>query len=209
VTLLGLVFAVGLIFTQMAIYLGLMENASIVIDHTPGDIWITSKNCRNFEFSQPFPEFIHNHVCATEGIESAEKLIIAWGIIKNKDGGSEQVEIIGYNPDTGVGGPWKMKAGDPRAVKNGDFIVVDESAKRLGNFAVGDYRGISAGLGYLVSLSLTLLSVKFYEVMEIPMVMRGWVNIAVLGLTVAMCFSASSFSMRKVRKIDPAVLFRG
>ncbi len=358
VTLVGLVFAVGLIFAQMGIYLGLMENASIVIDHTPGEIWITSKNCRNFEFSQPFPEFIHNHVSATEGVQWAEKLIIAWGIIKNKNGGSEQVEIIGFNPDTGIGGPWKMKAGEPWAVKNGDFIILDDSAtKRVGQITVGDYRevlgrrlqivgisegvrsfttapfvfasyrtaqkvaghigydqtvfivakvspgysvssvvkslkkklsgvdvyskeafsrktrlywtietgvgfsffitilisffvgmlivgqtiynsavehvkeygtlkamgasnweinkillsqaSVSAGLGYLVSLFLTLLSVKLYQWMEIPMAMKEWATILVLGLSVAMCFSASFFSMRKIRNIDPAILFRG
>jgi ABC-type lipoprotein release transport system permease subunit len=45
--------------------------------------------------------------------------------------------------------------------------------------------------------------------MEIPMVMKPWVNILVLGLTVAMCFSAFFFSMRKIKNIDPAILFRG
>ena len=44
ITLLGVVFAVSsLIFAQMGIYLGLMETSSVIIDHTPGDIWITSK----------------------------------------------------------------------------------------------------------------------------------------------------------------------
>src|SRR3989339_495461 len=81
ITLVGVVFAVALIFAQIGIYLGLMETSSVIIDHTPGDIWITSKNSRNFDFSQPFPEYKINSVLAVEGIESAEKLIVVWGII--------------------------------------------------------------------------------------------------------------------------------
>jgi putative ABC transport system permease protein len=137
-TLLGVVFAVSLTFAQVGIYLGLMETSSLVIDHTPGDIWVTSKNCRNFDFSQPIPEYLYYHVLATEGVQWAENLIITWGVIKQKGGGTEQVEIVGYNPDTGIGGPWKMKAGSAGAVKNGNFVIVDESTmRRIGKVNVG------------------------------------------------------------------------
>ena len=62
ITLVGIVFAVGLIFAQMGIYLGLMATSSVIIDHTPGDIWVTSQNNKNFDFSQPFPEIGRAHV---------------------------------------------------------------------------------------------------------------------------------------------------
>lgn len=355
--LLGVVFAVSLIFAQMGIYLGLMETSSVVIDHTPGDIWITSKNCKNFDFSQPIPEYLHYHVLSVEGIEWAENLIITWGVIKQEEGGTEQVEIVGFNPDTGIGGPWKMKVGDIRAVKNGNFAIVDESAmKRLGKISVGDYRevlwrrvkivGISQGiksfttapiiftsyhfaqklvswigpdntvfviakvspgysvnkviqdlkkrlkgvdvyskkafsrktrfywtmetgvgfsflltilisffigalivgqtiynstlehikefgtlkalgasnfniyqiifsqafinalLGFLISLVFTICSVKFYEAVGMVMVMKNWVNILVLALTLTMCLSSAFVSVQRVKKIDPAILFK-
>ena len=358
ITLIGIVFAVGLIFAQMGIYLGLMATSSVIIDHTPGDIWVTSQNNKNFDFSQPFPEYIYDHVLSTEGVQSAEKLIVAWGLIKQQQGGTEQVEIIGFNPDSGIGGPWKMKEGDPSAVKNGNFIIVDESAKqRLGDIRVGDYRdilfrrlqivGISEGVrsfttapfvftsyklaqslvgyigpdntvfviakaapgfsvaqvvdnlqgklkgvdvytkeafsrktrlywtietgvgfsflltivisflvgmlivgqtiynstmehikefgtlkalgadnfeiykiifsqalinalaGYLISLVLTLASVKLYQAVGTVMVINGWLNLVVLALTLFMCLSAAAVSIRKIKRIDPAILFRG
>jgi putative ABC transport system permease protein len=358
ITLLGVVFAVGLIFAQLGIFLGLMETSSVIIDHTPGDIWVTSKNSKNFDFSQPFPEYLINQVRSEEGIQWAEKLIVSWGLIKQKEGGTEQVEIVGYNPDTGIGGPWEMKAGDSKAVKNGNFAIVDDSAKkRLGSIQVGDYRdvlfrrlqivGISLGVksfttapiiftsyelaqrlvgyigpdntvfvvakvapghsvdktienlkqrlqgvdiyseaafsmktrrywaietgvgfsflltilvsfligmlivgqtiynstmehikefgtlkalgaengeiyriifsqalinalaGYLASLVITMLSVKIYEATDMVMVVRWWVNILVLALTLVMCFSASFVSIRKIKRVEPAILFRG
>ncbi len=143
VTLLGVVFAVSLMFTQIGIWIGMMESSSIIIDHTPADIWLTSKNSRNFDFSQSIPEYIYYQALSVPGVKWAEKLIVAWGLITEKEGGTESIEIIGYNPDTGVGGPWKMKEGATQDVKNGYFVIVDQSAmKKLGNVKVGEYRDI-------------------------------------------------------------------
>jgi putative ABC transport system permease protein len=181
ITLLGLVFAVGLIFAQLGIYLGLMQSASLLIDKTPGDIWITSKNSKNFDFSQPIPEYIYYHVLSNEGILWAEKLVVAWGVIKQKKGGTEQVEVVGYNPDTGIGGPWDMKEGDPRAVANGNFGIIDESAmRRLGHVEVGDYRevnwrrlqvvGISRGVRSFTTAPIVFTSYKFAQALS------GWIG---------------------------------
>lgn len=357
-TLLGVVFSVALIFAQIGIFLGLMETSSVIIDHAPGDIWITSKNNKNFDFSQPFPEYIYHQVSSEQGIQWAEKLIVSWGLIKQKEGGTEQVEIVGFNPDTLIGGPWKMKAGSAAALKNGKYVIVDESARRrLGDIQVGEYRdilyrrlqivGISSGVksfttapivftsyqvaqglvawlgpdntvfviakvapgfsvsrvtehlrtrltgvdvytkeafsmktrrywaietgvgfsflltifisffigmlivgqtiynstvehikefgtlkalgadnadiykiifsqalinalaGYLLSLIITLISVKLYEMTDMVMVVKGWVNLVVLGLTLLMCITAAFVSISKIKKLDPAILFRG
>lgn len=358
ITLIGVVFAVALIFAQIGIYLGLMETSSIIIDHTPGDIWITSKNSRNFDFSQPFPEYKINSVLAVEGIESAEKLIVVWGIIKQEEGGTEQVEIVGYNPDTGIGGPWKMKAGHYRNVKNGNYAIIDESSmRRLGKISVGEYRevinkrlqivGMSEGVksfttapiiftsykaaqnlggyvgpdntvfiianvregyplkdvvtklqntlynldvytkaefskktrlywtietgvgfsflitilisfligmlvvgqtiynstieylkefgtlkaigatnfdiykiifseafinatvGYIIGLIITLITIKIYRATELVFTIKTWVLLLVFILTLIMCFSSAFISVRKIKKIDPALVFRG
>ncbi|MEK7307766.1 MAG: FtsX-like permease family protein [Nitrospirota bacterium] len=358
ITLIGVVFAVALIFAQIGIYLGLMETSSVIIDHTPGDIWITSKNSRNFDFSQPFPEYKINSVLAVEGIESAEKLIVAWGIIKQKEGGTEQVEIVGYNPDTGIGGPWKMKEGHYRNVKNGNYAIIDESSiRRLGKISIGEYREvlnkrlqivgmseevksfttapiiftsykaaqnlgsyvgpdntvfiianvregyplkdvvaklqntlynldvytkaefskktrlywtietgvgfsflitilisfligmlvvgqtiynstieylkefgtlkaigatnfdiykiifseafINATAGYIIGLIITLITIKIYQVTEMVFSIKIWVLLLVFIMTLIMCFSSAFISVRKIKKIDPALVFRG
>jgi len=358
ITLLGVVFAVALIFAQIGIYMGLMETSSIIIDHTPGDIWVTSKNSRNFDFSQPFPEHKINQVIATEGIESAENLIVVWGVIKQKEGGTEQVEIIGYNPNTGIGGPWRMREGYISAVKNGNYAIIDESSmRRLGKFKIGDYKevlqkrlkivGISEGVksfttapiiftsykvaqslggyvgpentvfivakvkdgysvkevverlrkslhdldvytkdefsrktrlywtietgvgfsflitilisfligmlivgqtiynstmeylkefgtlkaigatnfdiykiifseaminaifGYIIAFIVTLLSTKVYQATDMVFAIKIWIALLVFFLTLLMCLSAAFFSVRKIRRIDPVLVFRG
>ncbi len=68
---------------------------------------------------------------------------------------------------------------------------------------------INAFFGYLISLIITLLSVSIYEATDMVMVVRWWTNLLVLGLTLLMCVSAAFVSVRKIKRIDPAILFRG
>ena len=68
---------------------------------------------------------------------------------------------------------------------------------------------MNALLGYLVSLVVTLLSAKLYNAIGTVMVVNTSTNLLVLGLTLIMCLSATVVSMRRIRNIDPAILFRG
>src|SRR5688572_13471650 len=128
ITVIGVTFSVVLIFSQFGIYLGFMENASIIIDNTQADLWMTSKNSSNFDFPVPFSELKLNKVKATPGVAAADKLLLGWANMKRKDGGSENIELVGFNPETGVGGPWKIKEGTISDIKAGKAVIVDESA---------------------------------------------------------------------------------
>ncbi len=140
ITLVGVTFSVVLVFSQFGIYLGFMRNASIIIDNTPVDIWITSKNSANFDFPLPFSEGKLNKVKEVPGVAWADKLILTWANMKKIDGGSENIELIGFNPETGIGGPWNLKEGSIQALKAGKGIIVDESAfAKLGPLRIGDY----------------------------------------------------------------------
>lgn len=140
ITLVGVTFSVVLVFSQFGIYIGFMRNASIIIDHTPVDIWVTSKNSANFDFSLPFAERKLNKVRETTGIAWADRLILTWATMRRADGGSENIELVGFNPETGVGGPWALDEGSLQDVKIGNSIVVDESAfGKLGRLEVGGH----------------------------------------------------------------------
>jgi putative ABC transport system permease protein len=145
ITLVGVTFSVVLVFAQFGIYFGFMRNASIIIDNTPVDIWITSKNSANFDFPLPFAENKLNKVKEVPGVAWADRLILTWTNLKKKDGGSENVELIGFNPETGIGGPWNLQQGSIQALKGGLGIIVDESAfPKLGTLRIGDYVEVNA-----------------------------------------------------------------
>ncbi|MEW6218148.1 MAG: ABC transporter permease [Thermodesulfobacteriota bacterium] len=143
ITLVGIAFSVVLILIQVGVYLGMMANTASIIEHADGDIWITARNNRNFDFSLPFPEYRENKAKAVQGVAWVKKLILVWSLMKLKEGGSENVEVVGFDPDSGLGGPWEMVAGEIREVKYHRGVIVDESSfSKLGEMRIGDDREI-------------------------------------------------------------------
>lgn len=172
ITLGGISVAIVLIFMQGGMYLGYMSNASGMIDRSAADVWIVSKNSPNFDWSRPFPERYLNKVRSTPGVMAAKTLIFAWAFLKRLDGGTDQVEIIGFHPsetELGWGEPWGFIAGGIASVLGGDNIIIDDSAKeRLGTLNLGDkveimetdvkIRGITHGIRSLSTAPYVFVS---------------------------------------------------
>jgi putative ABC transport system permease protein len=136
VTLVGVIFSSYLTLTEVALYIGMMENATAVIRHAGADLWVTSRGIRNFDFAKLFPEDRVKQVLALPDVLWARPIMLTWGFLKLADGAQEQVEIVGYDPLSLVGAPWKMAKGSARDVRGGPFIILDQSAARH----VGDVR---------------------------------------------------------------------
>jgi putative ABC transport system permease protein len=138
ITLVGIVFSTVLTLIEVAIYLGMMGNATGVVQHTDADIWVVSQNVPNFDFSQPFPAYRINRIRALDEVLWAEKIHVWFAFLKLADGRREQAQVIGFNPDTGIGGPWSMVTGSPADVKGGHYIIMDQSSQqRLGKLELG------------------------------------------------------------------------
>ncbi|MHB9119723.1 MAG: FtsX-like permease family protein [Burkholderiales bacterium] len=157
ITLIGIAISTVLALVQIAVYLGMMGNATALIRHTDGDIWITSKNVQSFDFALPFPAQRVNAVRGLSEVLWAEKILVNYGFIKLANGGREQIQFIGFNPDTGVGGPWSMVDGAAPAVKGGRYMIMDQtSEQRLGKLVPGGLWEMTFGREYafrLVGLS--------------------------------------------------------
>lgn len=142
ITLAGITVAILLVFMQGGMYLGFMSNASGMIDHTTADVWIVSRNSPNFDWSRPFPERYINKVRSTPGVLKAKTLIFAWAFMRRADGGTDQVEVIGFHPseERGWGEPWGFIAGGIESVLGGAYMIIDESARdRFGRLELGDH----------------------------------------------------------------------
>jgi len=173
ITLVGIVFSTVLTLLEVAIYIGMMGNATGVVRHTDADIWVMSKNVPNFDFSQPFPAYRIDRVRAFDQVLWADKIHVWFAFLKLHDGRREQAEVIGFNPDTGVGGPWSMAVGTPAEVKGGHYMIMDTSARqRLGELKIGSLWELN--LFRAQSFKLVALSKGVVSFTTIPVVFTSY-----------------------------------
>lgn len=126
VTLTGIVFAIILIAVQIGLFIGFATTTSSNIDHSNVDLWVAFKGVRYFDMGSPIPERKLYQVLATPGVAEAEKYIENFTQWKRPDGGREAVIVVGFNPDTGIGGPWDLAAGNAQDVKSADSVIIDK-----------------------------------------------------------------------------------
>jgi putative ABC transport system permease protein len=126
VTLTGVVFAVVLIAIQLGMFIGFASITSHIIDRSKADLWVATKDVQHIEVGVPFSESKLYQVLATPGVAHAEKYIVQFGYWRRPDGAAETALIVGFNPDSELGGPWDVVAGNVKDLRLDDTIMVDE-----------------------------------------------------------------------------------
>jgi len=149
-TIAGVAFAVTLVFVQIGLFLGLLDNASVTIDRIDADLWVTSRNTPNVDFAHGFPEGYVQRVRSVDGVERADNLLIQFLNVALPNGAEEGMLAYGLEDFSRWGIPWNVEQGSLADLRRGDFLFLDASAeRRYGPFAVGDYREI---FGYRVKI---------------------------------------------------------
>jgi len=133
VTLTGVIFAVVLVAIQVGLFIGFQTATSNVIDNSKADLWVTSKDVGYIESGLPFSERKLYQALAVPGVVTGEKYIAQFGRWRRPDGGEENTEILGFDPDKGLGGPWNVVEGRADYVKQSDAVIIDRLyQKKLG-----------------------------------------------------------------------------
>jgi len=142
ITVSGVAFAVTLVFVQVGLFLGLMDNASLSIEKFDADLWITSHNTANVDFGHAFPETYIKRVRSIPGVERADNLIIWFMNVNLPTGAVESTEVYALENFTwGFPAPNSIVEGNLEDLRRGPYIVLDDSAKkRWGAFEVNEYR---------------------------------------------------------------------
>ncbi|HEX9800117.1 MAG TPA: ABC transporter permease [Thermoanaerobaculia bacterium] len=149
-TVAGVAFAVTLVFVQIGLFLGLLDNASVTIERIDADLWVTSKNTPNVDFAHSFPESRVQRVRSVPGVARADNLLVQFLNLQLPSGAEEGMLVYALEDFARWGIPWRVVEGNLADLRRGDFLVLDDSAeRRYGPFAVGDYREI---VGYRVKI---------------------------------------------------------
>jgi putative ABC transport system permease protein len=143
ITVSGVAFAVTLVFVQIGLFEGLLDNASITIEQTTADLWVTSRNTPNVDFSNTFSETLVQRVRSIPGVQRADNLIVWFAEVALPTGVTENAVMYALEDFAPWNIPWKVLEGNMRDLRRGKFVMFDESAvKRFGAFEVGEFREI-------------------------------------------------------------------
>lgn len=143
ITVSGVAFAVTLVFVQVGLFLGLMDNASVTIERMSADLWVTSRNTPNIDFSHTFPETYVQRVRSVPGVARADNLIVWFMQVSLPSGAQEGTEVYALEDFSAWNIPWKVTSGNLDDLKRGNYFFLDGSAvRRFGPFSVGEYREV-------------------------------------------------------------------
>lgn len=143
ITVSGVAFAVTLVFVQMGLFMGLLDNASITIEHLDADLWVTSRNTANVDFAQTFPETAVQRVRSIPGVGRADNLIVWFMTIALPTGSKEGTLVYALEDFERWNLPWNVTEGNLQDLRRGRYFFLDESAeKRYGAFRTGEYREV-------------------------------------------------------------------
>ena len=143
ITVSGVAFAVTLVFVQVGLFLGLLDNASVTIDHISADLWVTSRNTPNVDFAHTFPETSVQRVRSVPGVDRADNLIVWFMTVNLPSGAQEGTLVYALDDFRRWNIPWNIESGELDDLKRGQYFFLDGSAvKRYGPFATGEYREI-------------------------------------------------------------------
>lgn len=143
ITVSGVAFAVTLVLVQVGLFWGLLSKSTVTIDNARADLWVTSKNTPNIDFSHTYPATTVLRVRGVPGVERADNVVITFMEIQLPNGAQEGCLVYALDDFTAWNLPWNVTAGSIEDVRRGDYIFMDESAaRRFGPFAVGEYREI-------------------------------------------------------------------
>jgi putative ABC transport system permease protein len=141
ITVSGVAFAVALVFVQVGLFLGLLDNASVTIEHADADLWVTSRNTPNVDFAHTFPEGAIERVRSVPGVARADNLIVWYMTLTLPSGAQEASLVYALGDFRRWNIPWNVAEGDLSDLRRGQYVFLDDSAvKRFGAFRVGEYR---------------------------------------------------------------------
>jgi len=143
ITVAGVAFAVTLVLVQVGLFRGLLAKATVTIDNADADLWITSKNTPNIDFSHAFSETAVMRARGVPGVARADNLIITFMEIQLPNGAQEGALVYALDDFRAWNLPWNVTAGRVEDLRRGHYLMLDESAeRRFGPFRVGDHREI-------------------------------------------------------------------
>ena len=136
----GVVFSLVLVNVQGGLYLGLMKKASLLIDLSDADLWITHQLVENVDLAREIPESWQQRTRSVPGVKAAVPYIVGKGTASVANGHMEDVWVIGSDPDSMLGSAWGFVEGSRADLRRPYGVSFDEvDSEKLGHPGIGDW----------------------------------------------------------------------
>jgi len=126
VTLVGIVFALVLILVQVGLFLGFLDTSSNIVGHSNADLWITAPSIPHVNGGAVLSENHRYLALGAPGVERVERYSVFFVNWKLPTGAQESVQVVGFHPDSDMGGPWNLTQGSVQDLWREDAVIIDE-----------------------------------------------------------------------------------
>ncbi|KQH82366.1 ABC transporter permease [Thermococcus thioreducens] len=120
----GVALSVTLVIILLGVYYGMTTLGTNYIVHTDADLWVGQEGIHDLWHTYSLlPRGLGDEIKSVDGVESVHELIgRAVQIEVPRSGAKKTVYIVGFDPTSGVGGPWDIVMGTGE-IKNGEAVV--------------------------------------------------------------------------------------
>jgi len=146
-SVLGVGAALTLIVLLLGFREGLYATLTAYVDSLDADLIVAQSGVKGFFASNSaIPAAIHDDIAAASGAVETGHVLVA-DVIFTVGETKTPVLLVGYNPETGIGGPWHL--GQGRGVQGDGEVALDLWLAQRNGIAVGD-RGDLLGRTFTV-----------------------------------------------------------
>ena len=139
VAIVGVTFSVVLITLETGLLSGLMSNASMLIDTSRADLWVSAPSIKTFDFATPFQTRARFRIAGVPGVEKVEEFGVSFSAWKLPCGANAHVEVVGINVRGDLAPRLNVVEGSLDVLHNLEAVFVDEGdLAKLGHPKIGD-----------------------------------------------------------------------
>ena len=147
----GVAFAVMLILVLRGIMDGTIAKTTVYIDKAGADIFVSQAGVENMALATSvLPSELESAVQQVPGVADA-KGIVSVPVVLDLGGTQVAVRLIGYDVDSGLGGPWRLASGSAKLGAND--IVMDSGLAGEHGLKIGDSVEIGPSSFRIIGLS--------------------------------------------------------
>lgn len=136
----GVAVSVFLIGILLSLYRGWDEKVGEYVEDVPADLWVCSEGCTDFiQAASILPENVGTQLGLLPEVDTVSPLIVRPLEVRkvgDKPGKEIEIQLVGYDPAIGLGGPLSVVEG--KSPPGPDEIVIDRALSERHGVEIGD-----------------------------------------------------------------------